>query len=96
KIQAISDMQALLEAGGLNPADVESLNKLIAQYGGNVTDADGTPNGGDIGLCNMRMQRTKQNIDSLTGIQAKINSLYTSAAQGCKADRQLDADGKVF
>ena len=30
KIQAISDMQALLEAGGLNPADVESLNKLIA------------------------------------------------------------------
>lgn len=96
KIQAISDMQALLEAGGLNPADVESLNKLIAQYGGNVTDADGTPNGGDIGLCNMRMQRTKQNMDSLTGIQAKINSLYTSAAQGCKADRQLDADGKVF
>lgn len=87
KIQAISDMQALLEAGGLNPADVESLNKLIAQYGGNVTDADGTPNGGDIGLCNMRMQRTKQNMDSLTGIQAKINSLYTSAAQGCKADR---------
>ena len=96
KIQAISDMQTLLKAGGLNPADVESLNKLIAQYGGNVTDADGTPNGGDIGLCNMRMQRTKQNMDSLTGIQAKINSLYTSAAQGCKADRQLDADGKVF
>lgn len=53
KIQAISDMQTLLKAGGLNPADVESLNKLIAQYGGNVTDADGTPNGGDIGLCNM-------------------------------------------
>ena len=26
KIKAIADMQALLDAGGLNPADVESLN----------------------------------------------------------------------
>ncbi|WP_417090214.1 hypothetical protein [Eubacterium maltosivorans] len=96
KIKAIADMQALLDAGGLNPADVESLNRLIAQYGGNVADADGTPNGGDIGMCNMRMQRTKQNMDSLTAMQAKINSLYASAVQGCKDDRQMDTDGKVF